>query len=104
MPKGYWIAHVAADDGSAFTSDAYKAYVSGAGPAFQSFNAKFLARGGDFVLAEGTDIGTRHVVIEFPSLEDAKACYNSDAYQQARDHRTAVSNATIILLEGSEAS
>jgi uncharacterized protein (DUF1330 family) len=48
------------------------------------------------------DIGTRHVVIEFDSLETAKACYNSPAYQEARKHRTAVSTGVIILLEGQD--
>ncbi len=100
MPKGYWIAHVSAEDSSSFSSDAYKAYVAGAGPVFAEYNARFLARGGPFVLAEGEDLGARHVVIEFASLEDAKSCYNSDTYQEAKKNRTAVSNASIILLEG----
>ncbi|MGI9352011.1 MAG: DUF1330 domain-containing protein [Rhizobiaceae bacterium] len=102
MPKAYWIAHVSSEDATNFQSDAYKAYVAGAGPAFQKYNAKFLARGGSFVTAEGGDLGTRHVVIEFNSLEDAKACYNSEIYEQAKKNRTAVSNAHIILLEGVE--
>ncbi len=100
MPKGYWIAHVGADDKKAFSSDEYTAYVEGAGPSFVEYNGKFLARGGAFELVEGRNIGTRHVVIEFPSLDDAKACYNSDAYTQAKQHRRAVSKATIVLLEG----
>ncbi len=100
MPKGYWIAHVNAEDASSFTSDAYQAYVAGAGPCFKKYNATFLARGGDFFTAEGDDLGSRHVVIEFASLEDAKSCYNSEAYQNAKKHRTAVSNASITLLEG----
>ena len=100
MPKGYWIAHVGSDDPANFGSDAYQAYVSGAAPCFEKYGAKFLARGGDFVIGEGEDLGTRHVVSEFASLADAKACYNSDEYQEARKHRTAISNATIILVEG----
>lgn len=100
MPKGYWIAHVGADDKQAFSSDEYKSYVEGAGPSFVEYGGKFLARGGDFQLVEGRNIGTRHVVIEFPSLDDAKACYNSDTYTQAKQHRRTVSKATIILLEG----
>ncbi|MEM7216306.1 MAG: DUF1330 domain-containing protein [Pseudomonadota bacterium] len=100
MAKGYWIAHVSAQDATSFQSDAYQSYVAGAAPAFQEFQGKFLARGGEFVTAEGPDIGARHVVIEFPSLEAAKACYNSETYSQAKQHRTVVSNATIILLEG----
>lgn len=100
MPKGYWIAHVGADDKKAFSSDEYKSYVEGAAPCFIEYNGKFLARGGDFELVEGRNIGTRHVVVEFPSLEDAKACYKSDAYAQAKQHRRAVSKATIVLVEG----
>lgn len=100
MPKGYWIAHVSAEDPSNFASEAYQSYVSGARPAFEKFNATFLARGGDFVQMEGNDLGPRHVVIEFASLEDAKACYNSDIYAEAKKHRMAVSNATILLMEG----
>ena len=100
MPKGYWVAHVGSDDKAAFTSDEYKAYVAGAGPAFAEFNGKFLARGGDFKLVEGRNIGTRHVVIEFPTYQDAHACYNSEAYTQAKNHRREVSKATIILIEG----
>ena len=102
MSKAYWIAHVGTDDPENFTSEAYQAYVSGAGPMFQKHNARFLARGGDFVLAEGEDLGARHVVIEFPSLEAAKACYNSPEYQDARKNRTPISNATIMLVEGLE--
>lgn len=100
MPKGYWIAHVGADDKQAFSSDEYQAYVAGAGPSFAKYNGKFLARGGNFKLVEGRNIGTRHVVIEFPTYEDAQACYNSDEYTQAKTHRRAVSKATIILVEG----
>lgn len=100
MPKGYWIAHVGAEDKKAFSSAEYKAYVEGASPSFAEYNGKFLARGGDFELVEGRNLGTRHVVIEFPSLEDAKACYKSDAYTTAKENRRAVSKATIILIEG----
>ena len=102
MPRAYWIAHVGAGDPATFNSDAYQAYVAGAGPAFKEHNAKFLARGGQFVLAEGQDLGSRHVIVEFESLEAANACYNSEIYQKAREHRIAVSTATIILLEGAD--
>lgn len=100
MPKGYWVAHVGADDKQAFSSDEYKAYVAGAAPCFVQYGGRFLARGGDFKLVEGRNIGTRHVIIEFPTYEDALACYNSDDYSQAKQHRRAVSKATIILIEG----
>ena len=102
MPKGYWIAHVSANDAESFSSDSYKQYIEGAGSAFREFGAKFLARGGPFEIAEGSDLGGRHVVIEFPSLEAAKACYDSAAYAEAKKHRQAVSEGTIILVEGND--
>ncbi len=100
MPKGYWIAHVDADNAENFKTDAYQAYVSGAGPIFEKYNGNFLARGGDFLIAEGQNLGSRHVVIEFPSFEVAKDCYNCADYQKARKHRTPISNAAIMLVEG----
>lgn len=100
MPKGYWIAHVDANNEASFTSDSYKAYVEGAGPAFSKYDATFLARGGAFHLAEGQNMGARHVVVEFPSLEQAKNCYDSPEYSEAKKHRMAVANANIVLVEG----
>ena len=40
MAKGYWIAHVSAEDNANFQSDAYQAYVSGARPAFEEHQCK----------------------------------------------------------------
>ena len=100
MPKGYWIAHVRANDAGSFTSQEYEAYIAGARPAFEEFGASFLARGGNTVMAEGSDLGSRHVVIEFESLAAAQACYNSPTYQKALKNRQSVSQASIILTEG----
>jgi uncharacterized protein (DUF1330 family) len=97
MPKAYWIAHVDVRD-----PETYKLYVEGAVPAFKRFGARFLARGGDFVQMEGQDIGKRHVVIEFDSVETARACYNSPEYQEARKHRLPVATATMLIVEGAQ--
>ena len=97
MAKGYWIAHVDVRD-----PETYKLYVEGAKPAFERFGAKFLARGGGFTQLEGDDVGKRHVVIEFDSVETAKACYNSPEYQAAREHRLPVATATMLIIEGME--
>ena len=100
MPKGYWIAHVSSDDSENFQSDAYKNYISGAAPVFSEFGGRFLARGGDSEDAEGDSLGPRHVLIEFPSFDAAKACYNSPVYSEAKKHRQSVAMAHIILVEG----
>jgi uncharacterized protein (DUF1330 family) len=97
MSKGYWIARVDVSD-----PEAYKAYVSGAAPAFQQHGARFLVRGGKYHSAEGT-CRSRNVVIEFPSYEAAVECFNSPVYQAARAHRLPVSTAEVVIVEGVEA-
>jgi uncharacterized protein (DUF1330 family) len=97
MPKGYWIAHVDVND-----PDIYKAYISGAAPAFKEYGARFLVRGGRFHSAEGTACA-RNVVIEFPSYQAALDCYNSPAYQAAKAHRIAASTGSVLIVEGVEA-
>jgi len=97
MPKGYWIAHVEVHD-----PEAYKNYVAGATPAYKEFGAKFLVRGTPSEQMEGDILGARHVVIEFPTIEAARACYNSPTYQAAREHRLAASTGRVIIVEGIE--
>lgn len=96
MPKGYWIARVDVAD-----PEAYKPYIAGAAPAFQQYGAKFIVRGGRSFAAEGA-ARARNVVIEFPSYQAALDCYNSPAYQAARAHRLAASEAEIVIVEGVE--
>ncbi|MEX0954806.1 MAG: DUF1330 domain-containing protein [Rhizobiaceae bacterium] len=96
MPKGYWIAHVDVRD-----AERYKDYVSTAGPAFERFGAKFLARGGDFEALEGNG-RARNVVIEFPSKQAALDCYNSPEYQAAKAIRVTVADADMVIVDGFE--
>lgn len=94
MPKGYWIAHVDVHD-----PERYKDYVAAAKPAFEKYGAKFLARGGTWKGFEGTGRG-RNVVIEFPSFEAARECYNSPEYQAAKAIRVTVAEADMVIVEG----
>lgn len=96
MPKGYWIGHVDVHD-----AERYKQYVAGATPAYKEFGAKFLVRGTPSEQVEGDLLGPRHVVIEFPTIEAAKACYNCETYQAAKTHRLAASRSgRIVISEG----
>lgn len=97
MPKGYWIAHVEVKD-----PERYKLYVEGARQAFADHDAKFLARGGAYELLEGDLGGARHVIIEFKDLATARACWKSDIYQAAREHRLASSKGSVMIVEGAE--
>lgn len=90
----YWIAHVTVTD-----CDAYAAYQALAPAAFSAHGARFLARGGTAETLEGPVLD-RHVVIEFPSLAAAKACYHSAEYQTARKHRMDACLAHVVIVEG----
>ena len=94
MPKAYWIAHVTVTD-----PEPYKLYAEGASAAFRAFGARVLARGGAAQQMEGEG-HPRNVVIEFDSMDDALACYHSDAYQAARQHRLGAGIANITFVEG----
>lgn len=94
MAKGYWIAHVDVRD-----PERYKDYVSTAKPAFEKYGANFLARGGSYEAMEGKGRG-RNVVIEFPSFQAAKDCYNSAEYQAAKAIRVTVADAEMVIVEG----
>jgi uncharacterized protein (DUF1330 family) len=90
----YWIAHVTVTD-----PQAYKGYQDLAPAAFAAHGARFLARGGEAETLEGPALD-RHVVIEFPSLQAARACYHSDAYQTARAMRDGACIAHVVIVEG----
>ena len=79
--------------------DAYEKYVAEAAPAYEKHGARFLVRGGTALPLEG-HARTRNVVIEFSSLEEARACYASAVYQKAREHRLPVAEGEIVLVQG----
>ena len=96
MPKGYWIAHVNVTE-----PKKYPDYIATAKPAFEEYGARFVVRGGAHECVEG-NTGERHVVIEFASMADALACYNSEQYQKAAKIRASASTGSITIVEGVE--
>ena len=94
MAKGYWISRVDVTD-----PKIYKSYVEAAAPAFEKYGARFLVRGGRRDALEGTS-RARNVLIEFDSLEQARACYHSPEYAKARAFREKSALADLVLVEG----
>lgn len=94
MPKGYWIAHITVKD-----AEAYKEYIALDTPVVAEYGGTFLVRGGQNETPEGAMLD-RHVVIEFPDYETARACYHSDAYQKAAAIRRATADSQIVIVEG----
>jgi uncharacterized protein (DUF1330 family) len=95
MPKGYWIAHVTVTD-----PDRYKDYVALNGKAFAKYGGRFLIRGGTSETIRGLSGHTRHVVIEFDSYEQAKACYASPEYKAAEKVRDEGAKVDLVIVEG----
>ena len=96
MPKAYWIAayHSISD------ADALAAYAKLAGPAIAAAGGKFLARG-TAALAYEAGLLQRTVLIEFDSVEAAKAAHDSPAYQEALRALGAGAKRDLRVVEGS---
>ncbi len=96
MSKAYWVAHADVRD-----PDIYARYREANAAAFSKYGARFLIRGGAQEQMEG-HCRARTVVIEFPSLQAARDCFNSPEYQAAKDIRDPVSEADLVIVEGYE--
>jgi uncharacterized protein (DUF1330 family) len=93
MPA-YWMTNVEVTDPAR-----YGEYAKLAGPAIEAHGGRFLARAGRYKQFEGRD-RARNVLVEFPSLEAAEACYQSDAYQEALTHARGASVRDLVIVEG----
>jgi uncharacterized protein (DUF1330 family) len=78
----------------------YREYTQRTPAAIAQFGGRFIVRGGQTVTLEGPEETDRLVVIEFPSLDKAKAFYNSEAYQQAKKFREGAALGQFIAVEG----
>ncbi len=94
MPKGYWIAHVTVDD-----PETYEQYKAANAAPFAEYGAKFIVRAGAQEVREG-ESRARTVVLEFPTIEAAYACYDSDSYQAAKAIRDPISAGDLVIVEG----
>lgn len=94
MTRGYWIAHVTVDDPAGY--DRYRQAIA---PPLARHGARFVVRGGSQEVVEGS-ARPRTVVIEFPTLAAARACWDDPEYQAARALRLAASAADIVIVEG----
>ena len=94
MPKGYWIGNITVKN-----PEAYKEYVERDTPIIEGYGGRFIVRGGTVAEREGESLD-RYVVIEFPDLESALACWNSPEYQEIAEIRRANSDSRISVVEG----
>jgi len=78
----------------------YETYKQLAPPSIAQYGGRYVARGGQVETLEGTWSPKRLVILEFPSVDQAKAWWNSAEYAQAKALRQAVSRTQMIVVEG----
>jgi uncharacterized protein (DUF1330 family) len=95
MAKAYWISTYR----SISNPDALAAYAKLAGPALTGAGGRFLARGLPAQVYEA-GIQQRTVLLEFDSVEAARAAHDSSAYKEALDALTGGVEREIRIVEG----
>ncbi|MFM2160781.1 MAG: hypothetical protein RLZZ383_293 [Pseudomonadota bacterium] len=93
-PKGYWLVLATVTDPARFG-----AYTALAGPTIARYGGRVLARGDVAEVVEGA-VARRPFLVEFPSLDAARACYASPDYQHAIALREGAAVFDIVVLEG----
>ena len=58
---------------------------------------------GKYEVLEGPEVQAV-VILEFPTLADAKAYYDSPAYREAREHRFKAADYRVLIVEGVQPS
>ena len=69
-------------------------------PSLEPYDGRFLVRGGKVETLEGDWAPKRFVMVEFPSVEKAKAWWASEEYKDAKALRQATSKTQMIVVEG----
>lgn len=92
---GYIVADIEIRD-----PDEYQKYKQQTAATIERYGGKFLVRGGQPETLEGDWKTKRIVILEFPSVEQAKTWYYSPEYSAIKGirHRSAISN--VLLLHG----
>src|SRR3954447_19634217 len=95
MPKGYAILTEAIHD-----PDGMSAYETASTAALLEFGGRVLVVDEDVAGLEGAGPGTRTVIVEFESVETARAWYDSPSYRSARPLRQAAADCNVVIASG----
>jgi uncharacterized protein (DUF1330 family) len=80
--------------------EAFQTYRNRAAKAISKFGGRYLARNGEVGVLEGQWRPNTVVVVEFPSLEQAQAWYQSPEYAAALEVRDVALTRNLILVDG----
>jgi uncharacterized protein (DUF1330 family) len=64
------------------------------------YGGRYIVRGGQFEVVEGNWQPTRVVMMEFPSMEQAKLWYDCEEYKEMKAARVKAARTNIVLVEG----
>lgn len=78
----------------------YEEYKKLAPAAVALYGGRYAARGGQTETLEGDWTPSRLVILEFPSIEQAKAWLNSPEYAPARAMRHRYATSRMVVIEG----
>jgi uncharacterized protein (DUF1330 family) len=78
----------------------YETYKQMVPPSLAAYGGRFLVRGGTVETLEGEWSPKRLVILEFPSVEQARAWWGSAEYADAKSLRQATARTQMILADG----
>jgi len=93
--SAYVIVEVNVNDPQLFAE-----YAKGVPATIAAYGGKYVVRGGGVESKEGGWTPKRVVVLEFPSMDQARKWYHSPEYKPLLDMRLKAANAKLILVEG----
>jgi uncharacterized protein (DUF1330 family) len=79
------------------TMEEYRTHVPGT---LAKYGGRFIVRGGAHQTVEGDWKPNRLVVLEFPSMEQAKRWYDSEEYREPKAMRLRAGTANLVMVEG----
>lgn len=87
-------------DVSVRDADAFQVYRTRAAASIARHGGKYLVRGGEIEILEGTWGPSTIIVVEFPSMEQARAWYRSPEYASALEVRDEALSRSLVLVDG----
>ena len=81
-------------------AEAYERYKAAASEAVAAAGGRYAVRGGELEVLEGDWTPTRLVVLEFPSMEEARRWYDSEEYRQPKAMRIKAGRTNLVFVEG----
>jgi uncharacterized protein (DUF1330 family) len=91
----YIVVEIAIQD-----AETYERYKLLAPPSIAAYGGRYLVRGGAVEVLEGSWKPPRFVILEFPTVERARAWWSSPEYAPAKALRQASTQTDMLLVEG----